>query len=67
MRESVVVGNGFGGFLAVPSEEVPGARPASRGSLSGRGGDTGHRGSWWGGGEMRAATEKRGSRGDLWR
>lgn len=32
-RTSVVVGNGFGGFLAVPSEE--GARPTSRSSMKG--------------------------------
>ncbi|KAK5692317.1 hypothetical protein LTR17_025395 [Elasticomyces elasticus] len=51
-RQSVIVGNGFGGFLAVPSEEVP--RPMTsdggalgRGSLSyggpigGQGGGTG--------------------------
>ncbi|KAF2096196.1 hypothetical protein NA57DRAFT_43484 [Rhizodiscina lignyota] len=62
-RESVVVGNGFGGFLAIPSEEVPGARPGSRGSIKDSGAH-GHRGSWM---PMHAATEKRGSRGDLWR
>lgn len=63
-RGSVVVGNGFGGFLAVPSEEAP--RPGSRGSFKGDAGG-GHRSSWWGGTAAPAMTEKRGSRADLWR
>lgn len=59
-RESVVVGNGFGGFLAVPSEEMP--RPGSRGSQRSEG-----RGSFLAGLTAPALTEKRGSRADLWR
>lgn len=52
-RKSVVVGNGFGGFLAVPSEESPARqRPGSAGSWH-RDGD--------------GAKDRRGSRHDLWR
>jgi hypothetical protein len=34
-KNSVMVGNGFGGFLAVPSEESTGRRPGSAGSRRG--------------------------------
>ncbi|KAJ9664470.1 hypothetical protein H2201_005218 [Coniosporium apollinis] len=50
-RKSIVVGNGFGGFLAVPSEEPQ--RPRSSGGQS-----------WYrGSGEH----QRKGSRADLWR
>ena len=60
-RKSVVVGNGFGGFLAVPVEESE--RPRSAGSWGGKGSGGGVRGSWMSGG----GRERRGSRVDLWR
>jgi hypothetical protein len=72
-RKSVVVPNGFGGFLAVPADE---ARPRSAGNLGpsgGRGfghshsqsfgGDPSPRASWM----SHAGREKRASRADLWR
>ncbi|CAO2647379.1 Nn.00g083010.m01.CDS01 [Neocucurbitaria sp. VM-36] len=72
-RKSVVVPNGFGGFLAVPAEE---ARPRSAGNLTPGGGGMGHgysnslggngpspRASWM----SHAGREKRASRADLWR
>ncbi|KAF1981708.1 hypothetical protein K402DRAFT_341774 [Aulographum hederae CBS 113979] len=72
-RKSIVVGNGFGGFLAVPSEE---ARPGSSGGYGSGGEDaragaqlspiraTFNRLSIGSGG---AHKEKRASRADLWR
>ncbi|GAB7360667.1 hypothetical protein MBLNU230_g0546t1 [Neophaeotheca triangularis] len=55
-RKSVIVGNGFGGFLAVPQEEVPRPRTSDgRGSFGSQGsgggslgavGNAGERGSW---------------------
>ena len=48
-RRSVVVGNGFGGFVAVPVDEGAGARPGSSGGLSaawGNGAKRGSVGSW---------------------
>ena len=75
-RKSVIVGNGFGGFLAIPQEEAP--RPMSAdgprwGSVASQGshGTQASSGSsslkvpaiFGGGGDH----EKRGSRHDLWR
>ncbi|KAI5364845.1 Putative F-box domain, leucine-rich repeat domain superfamily, F-box-like domain superfamily [Septoria linicola] len=72
-RKSVIVGNGFGGFLAVPQEEVP--RPitsdgASGGSRFGNFGGKGDRSSFlpappklFGEG----GHQRRGSKHDLWR
>lgn len=50
-RKSVMVGNGFGGFLAVPQEEVPRPRTSDGGSRWGSVGSEDHssnasRGSW---------------------
>ncbi|KAF7195798.1 hypothetical protein HII31_02815 [Pseudocercospora fuligena] len=74
-RKSVIVGNGFGGFLAVPQEEAP--RPGSAGGSGDRWGSVGssnsqnssnHRSSFLplppklGGGH-----ERRSSKHDLWR
>ncbi|KAF2497172.1 F-box domain protein [Lophium mytilinum] len=56
-RKSVVVGNGFGGFLAVPADDE---RPRTAGSMSAGGA----RGSWVPG---HASREHRGSKADLWR
>lgn len=80
-RKSVVVGNGFGGFLAVPQEEVP--RPLTSDGSGGRGrwgsfgsqgqGSDGSRASWLkpppslGGGEVGGGHQRKGSRHDLWR
>lgn len=71
-RRSVVVGNGFGGFLAVPEAEAPG-RPTSSGSgrkgstgmLEPPGGQNGEGRGFWRKGS--ADYGKRGSRVDLWR
>lgn len=35
-RRSVIVGNGFGGFLAVPPEEAAGGRPSSSAGEKGK-------------------------------
>jgi hypothetical protein len=71
-RKSVVVPNGFGGFLAVPADD---ARPRSAGNLTPSGGGRGHgysqsfggdpspRASWM----SHVGREKRASRADLWR
>jgi hypothetical protein len=72
-RKSVVVPNGFGGFLAVPADD---ARPRSAGHLGPSGGfghghshsqsfggDPSPRASWI----THAGREKRASRADLWR
>ncbi|KAF1998157.1 F-box domain-containing protein [Amniculicola lignicola CBS 123094] len=58
-RKSVVVPNGFGGFLAVPADEE---RPRSAGNLTAGGGGNGVRASW-----MSQGGNRRGSRADLWR
>lgn len=73
-RKSVVVPNGFGGFLAVPADE---ARPRSAGNLTPSGGmGHGYSNSLGGGGDLVApraswmshvGREKRASRADLWR
>jgi hypothetical protein len=63
-RKSVVVGNGFGGFLAVPTDDE---RPRSAGNLGPSGGSKangGARGSWIPG---HGSREHRGSKADLWR
>ena len=60
-RKSIVVGNGFGGFLAVPAEESE--RPRSAGNWGGNGSGGGVRASWMSGG----GRERRASRVDLWR
>ena len=36
MRKSVIVGNGFGGFLAVPVDEEGGSRPRSSAGEKGK-------------------------------
>lgn len=72
-RKSVVVPNGFGGFLAVPADD---ARPRSAGNLGPSGGfghghshsqsfggDPSPRASWM----SHGGREKRASRADLWR
>ncbi|ORY19283.1 hypothetical protein BCR34DRAFT_472423 [Clohesyomyces aquaticus] len=60
-RKSVVVPNGFGGFLAVPADDE---RPKSAGNISTSfHNGTGQRGSWF----THTGREKRGSRADLWR
>ncbi|KAK6418207.1 hypothetical protein LTR95_017225, partial [Oleoguttula sp. CCFEE 5521] len=66
-RKSVIVGNGFGGFLAVPSEEVP--RPMSREGRWGSG-----ESAWSGlkpppviGGAEAKGHARKGSKHDLWR
>ncbi|KAF2267259.1 hypothetical protein CC78DRAFT_559009 [Lojkania enalia] len=62
-RKSVVVPNGFGGFLAVPADD---GRPRSAGHLSPQhsgGSGNGVRASWM----SHGGREKRGSRADLWR
>lgn len=79
-RKSVIVGNGFGGFLAVPQEDVPRPMTSDGGGGGTRwGGDGGDgtggssflkpppslAGSAGGGGD--GAAGKRGSRHDLWR
>lgn len=77
-RKSVIVGNGFGGFLAVPQEEVP--RPTTS---DGHGGSGSRFGSPSGGGssvpkgsflrpppsmgKITSSHERRGSKQDLWR
>jgi hypothetical protein len=75
-RSSVVVGNGFGGFLAVPVVVEDGGRPKSSGSWMAGAGSAGRLdgpgspglGSFWGRrGSAGAGAEKRGSRVDLWR
>jgi hypothetical protein len=70
-RKSVVVPNGFGGFLAVPADQ---ARPRSAGNIVPSGGfGHGHSQSFGGEGSPRASwmshagREKRASRADLWR
>ena len=72
-RKSVVVPNGFGGFLAVPADD---ARPRSAGNLGPSGGfghGYSHSQSFGGEGSPRASwmshagREKRASRADLWR
>ena len=67
-RKSVIVGNGFGGFLAIPQEEAP--RPLTAdgtrwGSVSSRGSFLRPPPSLQG--STAAASERRGSRHDLWR
>ncbi|KAF2163448.1 hypothetical protein M409DRAFT_26061 [Zasmidium cellare ATCC 36951] len=80
-RKSVIVGNGFGGFLAVPQEEVP--RPMTSDGSSGgtrwgsfasgnSNGSEQSRASWLKpppslGGSSGHGHERRGSRHDLWR
>jgi hypothetical protein len=73
-RKSVIVGNGFGGFLAIPQEEAP--RPmSSDGPGGGRWGSVASQGSAGSGGSFLrpppslagSSHEKRGSRHDLWR
>lgn len=72
-RKSVVVPNGFGGFLAVPADD---GRPRSAGNITpsggfghgrtgslGFGGDPSPRASWM----SHVGREKRASRADLWR
>jgi hypothetical protein len=76
-RQSVVVPNGFGGFLAVPAEQ---ARPRSAGGYMAPSGGFGHSHSQSVGGQSfggnpspraswmsHAGREKRASRADLWR
>lgn len=69
-RRSVIVGNGLGGFLAVPSEELP--RRMSSGSIESNGG--GHHGRSGGSGEWSTMLSNAGlpdrskkERKDLWR
>ncbi|KAK5164610.1 uncharacterized protein LTR77_009816 [Saxophila tyrrhenica] len=69
-RKSVIVGNGFGGFLAIPQEEAP--RPMSSGGDGGRWGSMASQGS--NGSSLRpppslagSGHDRRGSRHDLWR
>lgn len=76
-RKSVIVGNGFGGFLAVPQEEVP--RPTTAdGSPGGRWGSTSSGGTNGttmshflkpppGMGKITSSHERRASKQDLWR
>lgn len=76
-RKSVIVGNGFGGFLAVPQEETP--RPMSSGgdfrnwasSSVGSTGSTTSRASWLKPPPSIASSQqshaRKGSRHDLWR
>lgn len=74
-RGSVVVGNGFGGYLAVPAEGS--GRPRSSGSWKDSSSSPGERveapgspglgGSWWKRRSAGPGTERRGSRADLWR
>jgi hypothetical protein len=75
-RKSVIVGNGFGGFLAVPQEEVP--HPAASESPNGqRWGSAGSAGSGStiasllrpppSMSEVTGAHKRRGSKHDLWR
>ncbi len=68
-RKSVIVGNGFGGFLAIPQEEAP--RPVT---ADGRWGSVASQGS--GGSSLKLPPslggserdrERRGSRRDMWR
>ncbi|KAF1951628.1 hypothetical protein CC80DRAFT_424286 [Byssothecium circinans] len=72
-RRSVVVPNGFGGFLAIPAGASDNERPRSAGNLSPSGGfGHGHSHSLSGlGGPPRASWmpshQKRSSRADLWR
>ena len=71
-RKSVIVGNGFGGFLAIPQEEAPRPRSADGrwGSVSSTGSKEMNGGGW-----MRPPTvfadaerrDKRHSRRDMWR
>lgn len=61
-RKSVVVGNGFGGFLAVPAE-MP-ERPKSAGSWT-KGDSSG--GHFRGHNRADSYSYKRASRADLWR
>ncbi|KKY24855.1 putative f-box domain protein [Diplodia seriata] len=61
-RKSVVVGNGFGGFLAVPAE-MP-ERPKSAGSWTKSSNSGGH---FRGHNRADSYTHKRASRADLWR
>lgn len=76
-RKSVIVGNGFGGFLAVPQEEAP--RPMSAGGSDvrnnwgsgsvGSTGSAGSRASWLKPPPSLASSghARKGSRQDLWR
>lgn len=70
-RKSVVVGNGFGGFLAIPQEEAP--RPMSSGAAEGRWGSVASQGSTGSGGSLLrpppslAGSDRRASKHDLWR
>lgn len=69
-RKSVVVPNGFGGFLAIPADTNDG-RPRSAGHLT-PSGSSGHSysNSLGGGGNIKSSVfghQKRGSRADLWR
>ena len=73
-RKSVVVPNGFGGFLAIPADD---ARPRSAGQAAPSGGfGHGYSNSLGGNGDLmppraswmsHAGREKRASRADLWR
>ncbi|OCK81013.1 hypothetical protein K432DRAFT_381719 [Lepidopterella palustris CBS 459.81] len=66
-RRSIVVGNGFGGFLAVPVPDEERPRSAGSWAVPGKnGGAGGARSSWMSGGGGRER-ERRGSRVDLWR
>ncbi|KAI9882507.1 MAG: zinc-finger protein [Watsoniomyces obsoletus] len=66
-RKSVLVGNGFGGFLAVPVDESQaGKRPGSAGSWRNSGGDA-LGGSGGGGADKKHGRGKSESRRDLWR
>jgi hypothetical protein len=65
-RRSVVVGNGFGGFLAVPAEEAS-PSPRSMGSDSRPNSSSSGKSGWFGHKRGSSAQEKRASRADLWR
>lgn len=78
-RQSVIVGNGFGGFLAVPQEEVPRPRTSDGPKSSGwgsMGGSPPGKGSLDNSGWLKPPPsigggttyhERRGSRHDIWR
>ena len=79
-RKSVMVGNGFGGFLAVPQEEVPRPRTSDGGSRWGSVGSEDHasngsRASWLKPppsigsltGDSKKSHVRKSSRHDLWR
>ncbi|KAF2179867.1 F-box domain-containing protein [Zopfia rhizophila CBS 207.26] len=62
-RKSIVVGNGFGGFLAVPVPDDDRPKSAGNWSANQPGNGNGVRASWM----SHGGREKRGSRADLWR